>query len=85
MNEIAHDDGLIETRNILGYEVDIYGYSYEDTKDGEYDFRDAFINGECINIGHPFFENPTDEELMPFVTDWVKPLDWLRPVLTPLV
>ena len=58
---------VVATKNINGVEVDIYGCFEKDTKIGNYEFYDLYVDGECINEGEPCYEYPTDDDIVAFL------------------
>ena len=58
---------FIEVKLINGKPVDIYGCFYKDTPENEYDFYDLYYDGQCINLGEPCYEYPTDDDITAFL------------------
>ena len=57
----------VKTVVVMGIKVDIYGCWDEETPEGEYDFYDLYIDGQCINEGNPFYQFPTKKTVAVFV------------------
>jgi len=57
----------VETRVVDGVVVDIVGCWDNQTPENEYDFYDLFVDGECINLGEPCYEKPTDDDIRAFL------------------
>lgn len=52
---------------VKGVEVDIVGCFYKDTIEGDYDFYDLYVDGQCINLGEPCYEYPTKNDIEAFL------------------
>lgn len=46
-----------------GEYVTIVGCWDEGTPEGKYDYYDLFVDGECINLGEPCYEYPTEQTI----------------------
>ena len=57
----------VETVEVDGITVDVVGCWDGETPEGEFDFYDLFVDGECINIGEPCYEKPTKEDIRAFL------------------
>jgi len=60
---MALGNETIGTRKVDGVEVEVVGFWDDETPDNEYDYFDIFVEGLCINLGEPFYEMPTDEDI----------------------
>jgi len=54
---------LVDVKTVDGVDVDVIGCWDGDTPEGEYDFYDLYMEGECINEGEPCYDLPTDEDI----------------------
>ena len=45
----------------------VYGCWDKETPANEFDFYDVYEDGECINLGEPFWEFPTRDEIIEFI------------------
>ena len=52
---------------IDGVKVDVYGCWNRDTPENEYDFYDLYVDGQCINLGEPCYEKPTEDDIRAFL------------------
>lgn len=52
---------------VKGIEVDIVGCFSKDTPEGDYDFYDLYVDGECINLGEPLYEWPMKSDIEAFL------------------
>jgi hypothetical protein len=59
-------DTLVKTYRIGGRVIEVYGVVYPDKPD-KFDFYDLYEDGECINLGDPFYHKPTRAE----VAGWI--------------
>ena len=55
------------TETLDPVEVDIVGCFYKDTEEGKFDFYDLYVDGQCINLGEPCYEYPTNEDITAFL------------------
>ena len=69
-----YGDTIVGTRVVDGTEVVIYGCWDEETPEGQYDYYDLYVDGECINMGSPCWMKPTDQVIK-------KHLDFRKEVL----
>ena len=74
MNELSGYSGsttiatkTFATETIDPVEVDIVGCFEKDTPVNEYEYYDLFVDGECINLGEPCYEYPTNDDVMAFL------------------
>jgi hypothetical protein len=65
----------IKTINVDGSKVDIVGCYDSETPEQEFDFYALFVNGECINMGEPFYHLPTRKDIRNCIE--VNKLQWL--------
>lgn len=59
---------LLKEVTIDGITLQIDGYYDENTPEGQYEWYDVFWDGTCVNEGDPYWEFPTEEELLKLVT-----------------
>jgi hypothetical protein len=52
---------------IDGEEYIVYGCWDGETPENKYEFYDVEVNGECINLGNPFWTKPTFEDIKKFL------------------
>jgi len=58
----------VEWREVDGRRVEVVGCWDEDTPEGQYDFYDLYLDGECINLGEPCHGGkPTDDDVRAFL------------------
>ena len=55
---------LIKTLYINGIEVDVIGCWDKYTPENKFDFFDFFVDGQCINIGEPYYDLEQSEDEM---------------------
>lgn len=60
---------LVDTYNIEGKTYNVFGCWDKETPEEEYDFYDVYCDGVCINLGEPFWESPTKEDIQEFVNE----------------
>jgi len=66
------EDGneIVDTHIIHGKELVVYGCYNSDTTETEYDFYDVYFEGHCLNEGEPFYEKPTQSDLICLLKMW---------------
>lgn len=60
----------VQWREIDGVRVEVVGSWNDDTPDGQYDFYDLYMDGDCINIGNPCYAVdglPKDDVIRSFI------------------
>ena len=62
----AGSDTLVETYRFGGREIEVYGVM-EPNKSDEFDFYDIYEDGECLNLGDPFYHKPTQAEVAAWI------------------
>jgi len=62
---------LVAQYYIFGKTYDIYGCWDNDTPENKFDFYDVYNRetGICINIGNPFYEFPSYNELVEYIKE----------------
>lgn len=60
-------DQFLETRVVDGINVKIYGCYDDSTPMNGYDYYDLYVDSECINLGEPLYDMPTDEVIRRFL------------------
>lgn len=58
---------LISEITIKGVILQIDGY-YTNSRPNDYEWYDVFHQGVCVNEGEPFYEYPTEEQLIQIST-----------------
>ena len=46
----------------------IFGCWDKETPENTFEFYDIYEGGDCVNLGEPFYEFPTRDEIIEFVT-----------------
>lgn len=54
---------------IEGKTYTVYGCWDHETPDDEYEFYDVEVDGECINLGEPFYELPSEETVREYLEE----------------
>lgn len=66
---------IVDTRNIRGFEVNVYGCYDKDTLVGRYEFYDVYITQNfiqhCMNEGDPYYRKPSLGELKDLVDSFL--------------
>jgi hypothetical protein len=56
----------VATYYYQGLSFHVYGCWDKETPEGAFDFYDIYVNNECINLGEPWYEFPTRDEVIEF-------------------
>lgn len=59
----------LETRQVGDRRIDVAGVYDSETPEDEYEWYDIFdaATGECLNMGEPFYEYPSDNRIAEYL------------------